>query len=72
MAVPPRLDRLPEALHIAHRTRAIALQSVFAGMGLSLLAMALAAAGLLAPAAGALVQEGIDVAVILNALRALR
>ena len=67
-----RLDRLPEALHIAHRTRAIALQSVFAGMGLSLLAMALAAAGLLAPAAGALVQEGIDVAVILNALRVLR
>ena len=67
-----RLDRLADALHIARRTRAIALQSVFVGMGLSLFAMLLAAAGLLPPAAGALLQEGIDVAVILNALRVLR
>ena len=41
-------------------------------MGLSLVAMAVAAAGYLPPLAGALLQEGIDVAVILNALRALR
>lgn len=67
-----RLDRLAEALRIAHRTRRIALQSVFAGMGLSLLAMGVAAAGFLAPLHGALLQEAIDVAVILNALRALR
>lgn len=67
-----RLDRLAEALRIAHRTRRIALQSVFAGMGLSLLAMGVAAAGLLPPLYGAIAQEAIDVAVILNALRALR
>ena len=42
------------------------------GMSLSLLAMVIAALGWLPPAAGALLQEGIDVAVILNALRALR
>lgn len=65
-----RLDRLAEALHIARRTRAIALQSVFAGMGLSLLAMLIAAAGYLPPLFGAVLQEVIDVAVILNALRA--
>ncbi len=67
-----RLDRLAEAIRIAARTRRIALQSVLAGMGLSLLAMGAAAAGLLAPVAGAVVQEVIDVAAIGNALRALR
>jgi soluble P-type ATPase len=66
-----RLDRLAEALRVARRSRAIALQSVGAGMGLSLAAMAVAAAGYLPPLAGALLQEAIDVAVILNALRAL-
>lgn len=66
-----RLDRLAEALRIARRARGIALQSVLAGMGLSLAGMLLAAAGWLPPMAGALVQEAIDVAVILNALRAL-
>lgn len=67
-----RLDRLAEALHIARATRRIALQSVFAGMGLSLAAMLVAAAGYLPPLYGAILQEIIDVAVILNALRALR
>jgi len=66
-----RLDRLAEALRIARRSRWIALQSVLAGMGLSLAGMLAAAGGYLPPVAGALVQEGIDVAVILNALRAL-
>jgi cation transport ATPase len=41
------------------------------GLGASLVAMGFAAAGFLTPVAGALLQEGIDVAVILNALRAL-
>jgi cation transport ATPase len=45
---------------------------VLAGLGLSFVAMGFAAFGLLTPVAGALVQEAIDVAVILNALRALR
>lgn len=67
-----RLDRLPEGLSIARRGRRIALQSVVAGMGLSLVAMIFAALGFLSPVAGALLQEAIDVAVILNALRALR
>jgi heavy metal translocating P-type ATPase len=66
-----RLDRLGEAMRIARRARGIALQSVLFGMGLSLAGMLAAAAGYLPPVAGALLQEGIDVAVILNALRAL-
>ena len=65
------LGRLAEAMEIARRSRAIALQSVVVGMGLSLAAMLFAAAGRLTPVAGALLQEAIDVAVILNALRAL-
>ena len=67
-----RLDRLADAMLIARRSRRIALQSAVVGMALSLVAMGFAAVGLLPPAAGALLQEGIDLAVILNALRALR
>ena len=67
-----RLDRLADAMDIARWSRRIAVQSAVVGMGLSLLAMVIAAFGWLPPAAGALLQEGIDVAVILNALRALR
>ena len=66
-----RLDRVPEAVTIARRARAIALQSIVAGMGLSAIAMVVAALGCLPPIAGALLQEAIDVAVILNALRVL-
>jgi heavy metal translocating P-type ATPase len=66
-----RLDRVSEAFSIARRTRDIALQSILAGMALSSVAMCFAAVGLLPPIAGALTQEVIDVAVILNALRAL-
>ncbi|WP_458315398.1 heavy metal translocating P-type ATPase [Mycolicibacterium brisbanense] len=67
-----RLDRLADAMDIARWSRHIAVQSAVAGMSLSLLAMVVAALGWLPPAAGALLQEGIDVTVILNALRALR
>ena len=63
---------LATALNIARRTRAIALQSVFIGLGLSIAGMIVAAFGYLPPVQGALLQEAIDVAVILNALRALR
>ncbi len=66
-----RLDRVAEAVRIAHRTRDIAMQSIVVGMGLSLLAMLAAALGYLPPLAGAVLQEFIDVAVIANALRAL-
>jgi hypothetical protein len=67
-----RLDRLADAMDVARRSRRIAVQSAATGMVLSLLAMAAAAAGALAPAAGALLQEAIDITVIVNALRALR
>jgi P-type E1-E2 ATPase len=67
-----RVDRVAHALHAGRRALHIARQSVLAGMGLSIAAMGVAAAGYLPPVAGALLQEGIDLAVILNALRALR
>jgi heavy metal translocating P-type ATPase len=67
-----RLDRLAEAITIAQRSRRIAAQSAFVGMGMSLVAMGVASVGLLPPVFGALLQEGIDVIAILNALRALR
>jgi heavy metal translocating P-type ATPase len=66
-----RLQRLVDAIGIAQRSRRIAVESVVIGMGLSLVAMSFASFGLLSPLAGALIQEGIDVIAILNALRAL-
>ena len=65
------LDRIVPAIQIARRSRFIALESVFAGIGLSLVGMVAAALGYLTPVQGALLQEAIDVAVILNALRAV-
>lgn len=67
-----RLERLADAMDIARWSRRIAVQSAVVGMSLSLCAMAIAALGWLPPAAGALLQEAIDLAVILNALRAMR
>ncbi|MDE2380047.1 MAG: heavy metal translocating P-type ATPase [Bradyrhizobium sp.] len=66
------LDRIVPAIEIARRARFIALESVYAGIGLSTLGMIAAALGYLTPVEGALLQEAIDVAVILNALRVLR
>ncbi|WP_102222918.1 heavy metal translocating P-type ATPase [Acidimangrovimonas sediminis] len=66
-----RIGRLGTGIEIARRTRRIALESVAVGLGLSLAGMVAAAFGFLTPVEGALLQEGIDVAVILNALRAL-
>jgi heavy metal translocating P-type ATPase len=67
-----RIERVAEAVRIGRRSLAIARQSVLAGIGLSLVAMVFAALGFIPPVFGALLQEAIDVAVILNALRALR
>lgn len=67
-----RFDRIADGVEIAQRSRRIALQSVFVGLGLSVAAMIAAALGYLPPVKGAIVQEAIDVAVIANALRALR
>ena len=66
------LERIAEAVEIAKRSRSIALQSVYVGLALSLGAMVAASFGYLEVVEGALFQEVIDVAVILNALRALR
>ena len=62
--------RVPEAVRIGRRSLRIAKQSIGVGLGLSIIGMGFAAAGLLTPIAGAFIQEAIDVAVILNALRA--
>ena len=66
------IDRLGAGIAIARGARRIAVQSVILGIGASVACMGLAAAGLLSPVQGALMQEVIDVAAILNALRALR
>lgn len=63
---------LPRAVEISRRTMHITRQSIWVGLGLSGVAMVVAAAGGFAPATGALLQEGIDLAVILNALRTAR
>ncbi len=67
-----RVDRLGPGIEIARGARRIAVESVVAGIGLSVLGMIAAACGYLTPVEGALIQEAIDVAVILNALRTLR
>jgi heavy metal translocating P-type ATPase len=64
-----RVDALADAILIAQRSKAIALQAVLIGMGLSLVAMVVASLGFLPPAAGAVVQEVIDVLAIGIALR---
>ena len=62
--------RVVEAIRISRRTLRLARQSIWVGLGLSSAAMVVASFGYIPPVAGALLQEGIDVAVILNALRA--
>jgi heavy metal translocating P-type ATPase len=65
-----RIDRVADAVHAGRRSLHIANESVQVGMGLSIAAMIVAAFGYLPPVAGAILQEAIDLAVILNALRA--
>jgi heavy metal translocating P-type ATPase len=72
VVVVDRADRIPLAVRVGRRSLHIARQSVVAGLALSVGAMGVAALGYLAPVWGALFQEVIDVAVILNALRAVR
>jgi heavy metal translocating P-type ATPase len=64
------LRKVDEFLHIGRRLRSVALQSAVGGMALSLIGMALASAGFLSPVIGAVLQELIDVAAVVNALRA--
>lgn len=64
------LTKVDEFMHISRRMRTIALQSAVGGMALSVIGMGFAAFGYLTPVAGAILQEVIDVAAVLNALRA--
>ncbi len=65
-------SKVLDSMNIAKRTIDIALQSILWGIGLSITGMVLASFGFIPPIGGAFIQEGIDVAVILNALRASR
>ena len=66
----PSIGKIDELMHIGERMRAIALQSAAGGIALSLIGMAAAAVGYLSPVQGAVVQELIDLAAVLNAVRA--
>jgi heavy metal translocating P-type ATPase len=63
------LKKVDELIHIGHRFRAIAIQSAVGGMALSLIGMIAASLGYLPPLAGAVAQEVIDLAAVLNAVR---
>jgi heavy metal translocating P-type ATPase len=66
----PSLAKVDELIHIGRRMRRIALQSAIGGMALSVIGMTFAAFGYLPPLAGAVTQEVIDLAAVLNAVRA--
>lgn len=67
--VSPDLSRVTEAFTIAKRSLSVATQGIWIGIGLSFACMVLSLFGYIEPLTGALIQEGIDVIVILNALR---
>jgi heavy metal translocating P-type ATPase len=64
------LGKVADSVEIGKRTLSIAKQSIWAGLGASGAMMVVAALGYIPPTVGAFLQEGLDVAVILNALRA--
>ena len=63
------IGRVHELLHISKHTMSVALQGILFGIGMSVVFMILGGFGLISPIFGALIQEGIDILVILNALR---
>jgi P-type E1-E2 ATPase len=65
-------SRVLDAIMISRRTMRIARQSIWFGLAVSGIGMVFAAAGAIVPIAGAAIQEVVDLAVILNALRASR
>ncbi len=69
MVLEPSRTKVEELIHIARRMRRIALQSAVGGMAVSVIGMAAAAAGFLPPIGGAVAQEVIDLAAVLNAVR---
>jgi len=65
-------SRLLDAIRISRRTMRVARQSIWFGLGVSVIGMLFAASGAIVPLAGAAIQEVVDLGVILNALRASR
>lgn len=65
-------EHVSQVLSISKKTVKIAMQSIVWGIGISTVAMVFASIGLIPPIAGAVLQEVIDVAVIINALRTSR
>jgi P-type E1-E2 ATPase len=63
------IGRIRDVYHIAQKTLFVAKQGIFIGIGLSIGAMVLGSLGIISPLAGAIIQEGIDIVVIVNALR---
>lgn len=63
------LNKVDELIHLSLATRKIVLQSAIGGMALSIIGMGFAAAGLISPVAGAILQEIIDILAIMNSLR---
>ena len=70
MILEPSLRKVDQLLHVSARLRRIALQSAVGGMTCSVIGMLLAAFGFLTPVWGAVLQEGIDLFAVVNALRA--
>lgn len=64
------VTKVSEIMMMGRRTIEVAKQSIFVGIGVSIILMVIASFGLVPPAVGALLQEVLDVTVILNALRA--
>jgi heavy metal translocating P-type ATPase len=68
----PDILRIATAIRLGRQVMRVARQGIFVGIGLSIVAMIFAALGYISPTEGALLQEGIDALVIVNALRAGR
>jgi P-type E1-E2 ATPase len=66
----PDILRVAFAVRLGRRVLRVAKQGIWVGMGLSVVMMIFAAMGAISPTLGAILQEGVDVLVVLNALRA--
>ncbi|HEV2225269.1 MAG TPA: heavy metal translocating P-type ATPase [Nitrososphaerales archaeon] len=64
------VTKVRDGIEIGQRTLHIAKQSIYFGIGVSIVLMIIASFGYIQPAAGAVMQEALDISVILNALRA--